>query len=220
VLQSVNDGYFVNTANVYGNLASIKTFNSKTMLRSLSVNAASGTYDPNTGNNQASFNFNSINPFNPGDNGNNYNYDFPRDVQPPDDPKVHPTPPKPPEPQPPNHNPPNKPSQPLSRLEQDILSVRGAVSTGKQPEAGKLRYQPPSNINEILETFKKLYDIYAMLDDIATVAFIAGLIGGIAKFASEQHQIVQVLPAIILYTFVLIVVTLLIMVSYLFKPDD
>jgi len=130
VLQSVNDGYFVNTVNFYGDLASINTFNSKNMVRSLSVGSASGNYDPDNGNNQANFNFNSINPSAPGDNGNNYDYEFPRDVQPPDDPKVPPTQPKPHETQPPNHNPPNKPSKPTTQLGRDIAGVRDALSDG------------------------------------------------------------------------------------------
>ncbi|MGF7117394.1 hypothetical protein [Methanobacterium oryzae] len=184
VLQAVNDGYFVNIVNVYGDLASIKTFNSKTNVRSLSVNAASETYDPDTGNNQAKFNFNSINPSAPGDNGNNYYYEFSRDVQPPDDPKVPPTQPEPQPPTPPK--PPEKPDYgplyPNDQLNRDVAAVRDALNRGEVRK-------PLPEWNLTLEEKIDEWETFSMMLDIAGELLFIGSISSTPGSGEYLQQV-------------------------------
>lgn len=120
-LQAVNDGYFVNIFNVYGDLP--VTYGVSTRSGMVRAWASSGFYDPNPTNNQGSYGLNSNTPSNPS-NSNSIPYEFPPTIQlptPSENPII------PPEVEPPDYG----PLYPKDQLSRDIAGLRDAVSRGE-----------------------------------------------------------------------------------------
>ncbi|WP_305548713.1 DUF11 domain-containing protein [Sediminibacterium sp.] len=178
VLQATNIGYFVNMVSVYGDLTSTHAVPAKPIVKVFNGKwkSTAAMSDSNGGNNVASFILDVRNSFNIG-NGENFDYKWPDDVPPVPEPKPEPQPPTPNPPEPPKPNP-----QPNSRLGQDILNVRGSVSTGRLSEDNSNNNNNNNNGIQYDATnpLKFLLQFAMLVDDALTIGLILALIYYIA----------------------------------------